>query len=451
MKRDSKSSLEDITTIFQPNGSRSETPTDPSKISRVTLYTPYPLYQQKIRTLLKPPDYQRNPPKFMSVREPRSEFEKKEAAIQVKLLKKTFNTMHQRFCSVDKVLTMLKSESIKINALRAVGENDSGQLQIKLDKLKEDEDIMLNKIREEFNNNTIYKHVRERMRQTLMHLEVKNQYLSDQIKLRDFLIESEHRKKIKTLENKYTKAQAYKNLQKTVKLDFKDRSADLDMLEDDINTREKIHELREKRMKKYEEIAETAANEERDLKNNTKREAVLLNTFWAKYLSWNLRKSKLKSQYIEDAFEKIKTDTLIHDINDVVSKFLIKENTFIELMGVLKHNKEKCSKMMKKNDLIEGKIDDLLLAQKSDLDSNIVIMKENLHSWIARRYKVKERLERLKTIKDKIKTWSEKALKKLDVKLKGKEKLGEMFFLMKNVIVGKLSVKKEKTMFITEL
>lgn len=450
MKRDSKSSLDDITTIFQPNGSRSETPIDQSKFSRITLYTPYPLYQQKIRALLKPPDYQRNPPKFMSVREPRSEFEKKEAAIQVKLLKKTFNTMHQRFSSVDKVLTMLKSESIKINALRSVGESDLEQLQHKFDALKEDENTMLSKIKDEFTNNTIYKHVRERMRQTLMHLEVKNQYLTDQIKLRDFLIESEHRKKIKTLENKYTKVQACKNLQKTLKLDFKDRSADLELLEEDISTREKIHELREKRIKKYEVIAETAANEERDVKNNTKREAVLINTFWAKFLSYKQRASKSKFGYIELAFEKIQLNALVHDINDVVTKFLVREHTFVELMGILKHNKEKCGKMIKKNDLIEGKIDDLLLAQKSDLDSNIVNMKESMHNCIGKVYKARERLARMKVVKDKVHVWTGKMLKKLGVKYNGKEKLGELFFYMKNDIVARLS-KKEKTMFITEL
>jgi hypothetical protein len=452
MRRDSLSSLDDITSVFH-NQSRTETPIDSIKPSRTNICTPYPLYQQKIRALLKPPDYQRNPPKFMSAREPQSEFERKEAAIQVKLLKKTFNTMHQRFNSVDKVLNILKSEAIKINSLRAVGENDLDHLKRRLEDLESEEDLMLSKIREEFNNNVIYKHIRERMRITLMHLEVKNQLLTDKIRVRDFLIESEHRKKTKTLENKYTKAQAYKNLKKTVHLDFKDRSADLEILSEDIKTREKIHELRRTRIKKYEEIAETAANEERDLKNNNKREAVQINSFWANFLKSKLEFYKRKYQKIVSAYERIQNVTMVSGIEEVVSRFLIKEQNFSELMGILSHNKEKCLKMIKKNDLIEGKIDDLLLSQKGGLDQNIANMKENLSFCISRTQKANQRLTRIRIVRDKVKSWSLKMMTKLGIRNNPRFCLREIFSLIQTEIFTRLQTKdrKSKGMFVTEL
>lgn len=446
----SNSSLVALSFTSHHKISRSSTPTELPLASRNKQYTPYPLYKQKIGALLKPPDYSRNPPKFMSVREPRSEFEKKEASTQVKLLKKTFNTMYQRFNSASRDLTILKSESIKINALRTVGENDLENLKQHINSLEIEENQMLAKIRDEFNNNTMYKHIRERMRQTLMHLEVKNQYLSDQIRLRDFLIEGEHRKRTKTLENKFTKAQAYKSLRKTVELDKADRKADLGILQEDIEAREKIHELREVRMKKYEEIAETAANEERDAKNNNMREKLLVHVFWAKYLNKRLENEKKKSSHIEVAFNRIKSETLIGNVEDVVSRFLLKENRLIELMSALTQNKEKCLSYLRQNDQIENKIDQVLIMQKPGSDTNISNLKEKLYRGFMKCNQAKQTLLKLKTCKDKLRVWILKELEKFSLKPNMKNpSLSDLIIELQKCI--KDLTKKYKSPFITEL
>jgi hypothetical protein len=386
---------------------RSATPND---IGNDFKYNPYPLYKQKIRALLKPPDYSRNPPVFMSGREPRSEFERKEASTQVKLLKKTFNNMYQMFNSYDKNLNMLKSEAIRVNALRSVGENDLETLQNKIDLLETQENVMLSRIKQELDNNLMCKHVRERMRQTLMYLEVKNQYFQDQIRLKDFLIESEQRKRTKTLENKFTSMQAYKQLKKTVNLDVKDRSQDLFILQEDIQAREKIHELRKNRIKKYEEIAETAANEERDLKNNKMRESVLINAMWAQQLNMSLQLKKKKNLHIEQAFEKIKTYTLIKNVEEVLSKFLLKEDRLKEMMNNLNRNKQKCIDFIQKNDMIETKIDEFFLTQKTNVDVNVNDLRSKIHEKIIKIGTAKERLKKTKLIVALIKEWGAKRL-----------------------------------------
>ena len=385
----------------------------------------------------------------MSVREPRSEFEKKEASTQVKLLKKTFNRMYQRFNSVDRELTILKSEAIKINALQTVGENDLESLQHRIDSLQHEENEMLATIRDEFNNNTMYKHVRERMRQTLMYLEVKNQYLSDQIRLRDFLIDSEHRKRTKTLENKFTKVQAFKLLKKTVRLDKDDRKIDLGLLQEDIDARVKIHELREERIKKYEEIAETAANEERDAKNNNMREKLLVHIFWAKYLNQRLRSDKEKFSHIEVAFNQIKTETLITNVEEVVTRFLLKENRLADLMSTLRQNKEKCLNFLRLNDRIEDRIDQLLIAQKPGYDLNKSNLKEKVYQGFSKCNQAKLALLKLKTCKEKLKIWILKELKKFSCKPGEQENLKELMLLLQACVYS--VTKKFKSPFITEL
>ena len=454
MRNDSYSSMIESSKsgqFLKQSHPRSMTPNDGSQMTQKS-YNPYPLYKQKIRALLKPPDYSRQPPIFMSVREPRSEFEKKEASTQVKLLKKTFNTMYQRFNSYDNDLIMLKSEAIRVNALRSVGENDIENLQYKIDNLQHEENIMLNNIREETNNNIMYKHVRERMRQTLMYLEVKNQYLQDQIRLRDFLIEREHRKKIQTLENKFTSVQTFRQLQKTVYLDLKDRSQDIFVLKEDITTREKIHEMRKTRIKKYEEIAETAANEERDLKNNTMRECVLINILWAKQLDHRLAYEKKKYSSLEEAFQRIHAATLINNVQEILCKFLMKEDRLIDLMNTLNKNKEKCLAYLRKNDSIEEKIDEVLLSQKNDMDVNIIKLKQHIHGIIQKIRFAKEKQKKIKLVFDELKEWGIKKLSSVSGKDNKYEtmELKAVYMALCKSIRGKITNPKTYS-FITEV
>ena len=208
-------------------------------------------------------------------------------------------------------MSILNEENIRVQNLEHVGQHDIQYLENHFIELGIEENKMLERIRNEFKDNIIYKHVRERLRQTLMHLELKNQYFQDQIRLKDFLIDSEHRKKIKTLENKFTMVQAFRQTAKSVSLDIKDRTQDVNILNEDNKVRNKINELRQKRMKKYEEIAEDAAIEERDLGNNSIREGLLLHKAWARLLTSRLDKEQKTNAHLEVAFKKIKAETTI--------------------------------------------------------------------------------------------------------------------------------------------
>ncbi|OMJ86188.1 hypothetical protein SteCoe_12323 [Stentor coeruleus] len=450
MKKDTSSSFRELCLKTRQTVTRCTTPNDLLRSSTQRIYTPYPLYKQKIRVLLRPPDYQKNPPIFMSIREPRSEFEKKEASTQVKLLKKTFNTMFEHFNSYGHKLNSLKSEAIRVNALKTVGECDLEYLQNKIDDLESKENKMLAKICDENDNNIKYKHVRERLRQTLMHLEVKNQYLKDQIRLRDLLLESTHRKKTKTLENKFTKATAYRQLQKTILLDIKDRTQDINILKEDIEAREKIHELRKTRLKNCEEIAETAANELRDSRNNSVREGVLVNIFYAKLLDHKLMYEKKKYAKIENAFQKIKAVTVLNDVEEIIARFLTKEQRLDEMMANLDKNKNKSFAYVQKNEQIEKNIDEILLHQKAG-DVSIKKTKEKVHQLVRKVRKAKDMLEKVKSVHEKVKEWTAKQLKVASVNENfSKIKLKTAFGLLHKAIKQKIMSLK-KSPFITEI
>jgi hypothetical protein len=394
----------------QLSKTRCESPMDNTFLTSSRTYTPYPLYKQKVRSLLKPPDYSRQPPNFLSVRETKTDFEKKEASMQVKLLKKTFNITREEFNKSTRKINMLNSEIIRVNNLEHVGQHDIESLERHYEDLISQENSMLDKIRDEYKNNIVNKHVRERLRQTLMHLELKNQYLQDQIRLKDFLIDSERRKKIKTLENKFTMVQAYKQTSRTVSLDLKDRTQDLNILEDDIKTREKIHELRKTRIKKYEEIAEAAAIEEGDLKSNSIRESLLVHELWANYLNWKLDKQTKKFFSVEEAFKNIKVATTISDPKVVVEKFLMKEDRLTLLMNALNEKRDLCEILKKKNQQFEKKTSNFLLIHKEGSYANIKKHRDKIERLVIKLANSKEKLSKVYTLAESLKSWAKKKI-----------------------------------------
>lgn len=414
--------------------SRSISPIDSTFITSTRPYSPYPLFKQKVRTLLKPPDYSRQPPNFMSARETRSDFEKKEAALQVKLLKKTVNLMTEDFNLSTKKLNMLVSENHKVSEMEYVGQHDSNYLENYYVRLEAKQENMMAKIMNEISNNLVYKHVRERLRQTLMHLELNNQYLQNQIKAKEFLINSEHRKKIQTFEKKHTMVQTFRHTSRTVDLDLKDRNQDLRILEDDIEARNKIHELRQKRLKKYEEIAEFAAIEEGDLKSNKIREELLLHILWAKYLNSREQLIKKNSARVLEAFKKVNIVTKTSEPSEIVEKFLRKEEKLMDLMNSLSLIRSRCNFFSSKNEELEQKISSFNLTQGGGLDIDAKCLKVAVNEKMELLIGSIERKNKLMVIKQNIEKWINEMLKKFTGESRADKSIKEKFEIMKKTV-----------------
>ena len=355
--------------------------------------------------------------------------------------------MREDYNKSTKRLSILNEESSRVKNLEHVGQHDIQYLEQYYHTLELDENQMLGKIRNEYSDNLVYKHVRERLRQTLMHLELQNQYLQDQIRLKNFLIDSEHRKKIKSLENKFTMVQAFKHTSQSVNLDVKDRTQDLNILEDDIKVRQKIHELRKTRMKKYEEIAEAAAIEEGDLKSNSVREALLLNIVWSKYLTAKFERERAKNVRIEAAYKNIKAATTVHDPKEMVQRFLMKEERFSTLMISLTESRSVCEKYRFKNENLEKKIDDYILTQKEGKNFNN--FKASIHKTNGKIIDAKDKLKEITIAFEKIRSWACKNIKSIKPDWEYEnESLQELYVILQKVLMARIP---KGSPFITDL
>ena len=87
-------------------------------------------------------------------------------------------------------------------------------------------------------------------------------------------------------------------------------------------------------------------------------------------LTKKLNENILQFGTIELAFRKIRGIIGLYDINDVVEKFLTKENGYIELMKTIVQNKLTKENLIQRNNELESKIQKITISERPAITSN---------------------------------------------------------------------------------
>ena len=82
------------------------------------------------------------------------------------------------------------------------------------------------------------------------------------------------------------------------------------------------------RVQRQQEIAEMAANENKDQNEIKMQEQFLVQRLFSAFLKKKMEKEMNKHYYVEDAFQKIRTATGFSDVNEIVHRFLTREVTY---------------------------------------------------------------------------------------------------------------------------
>ncbi len=105
------------------------------------------------------------------------------------------------------------------------------------------------------------------------------------------------------------------------------------------------------RVRRQSEIAEAAANENKDSNEIKLRENFMIQRMWSQYYKKKMNNEMKKSFAVEDAFQKIRSQTGNTDVQDIVHKFLTKEQTYAQLLTAVSENEKRLEDLRKENDL----------------------------------------------------------------------------------------------------
>ena len=132
-----------------------------------------------------------------------------------------------------------------------------------------------------------------------------------------------------------------------------------------IRNKEESVQKRIERQRRNQEIAEAAANENKDSSELKMRENLFIQKLWNSFMRKKMEKEMRNSAQIDEAFKAIKTATGVTDVQDLVKKFLTREQTYSSLLVNVSESEAKTDKLKKDNDELTMRLNELKIDAES--------------------------------------------------------------------------------------
>lgn len=315
------------------------------------------------------------------------------------------NIYHEKNLSnLQKELENYKLEELKAKSHLTRLRNEVERLENSIqDTVKRQEDAL--------ETRKVYNHIIERMKVHKLRQEIKGEDYKSVLKTNKRVLEEELEYKRKSKESKNKTKKALELLEKYVEEEILDKECKLESVENDVKRKLEINSKREERFRRQIDIAERAANEDRELSATQMREDVMLMKFFYTIVGKKLDYDIKKQSYIEEAFEKVRKKSSINNVDEMVTKVLTSEIAFGELKRLVESFNLNIQQTQLKIEEIEQKL------KKTEEIRTQSGLKETLQKQISEKTKLvlnsQQKLMKFKGIKQKIFLWSGKIMDKL--------------------------------------
>ncbi len=140
-----------------------------------------------------------------------------------------------------------------------------------------------------------------------------------------------------------------------------------------------------------------------------------------------MEKEMKNSSQIDEAFKTIKTATQVSDVQEMVRKFLTREQTYSQLLKTVNESEAKIDILKKTNEDLRTKLGVLTLdsnnggqekstAQTSaSTDSELIMMNNELSTVMKEYNRLGDRFKGINIVNDQISNWSKKIYSKFGV------------------------------------
>jgi len=161
----------------------------------------------------------------------------------------------------------------------------------------------------------------------------------------------------------------FDNLLKNIEKEQKDRQERIFELQKCIKNKEESVQRRIERQRKNQEIAEAAANENKDSSELKMRENLYIQKLWNTFMRKKMEREMENSHEIDEAFKTIKTATGVTDVQEMVRKFLTRESTYSQLLMTVSESENKIGLLKKENEELSARLHELQIDSNADSDA----------------------------------------------------------------------------------
>ena len=126
-----------------------------------------------------------------------------------------------------------------------------------------------------------------------------------------------------------------------------------------IRNKEESVRRRIERQKKNQEIAEAAANESKDQSEAEMRDKLQIQKLWSAFMRKKMDNEMKKSQQIDESFKQIKTATGVTNVQELVTRFLTREQTYNQLLQSVNDADRKTEQLKRDNEELSARLHEL--------------------------------------------------------------------------------------------
>jgi len=347
----------------------------------------------------------------------------REVSTQLSSIKKKHDETKRICIKKQEELDAIREEIKNLGIQETVAEGPAFATANRLETLAIQHQETQDRIDEENLTQATYKYMLERLEKDFIATKIRSTELDASIKSKRGILDLEGGKQRKTKEERLQAKAIFDNLMKNIELEQKDRQERIFELQKCIQNKEASVSRRIERQRKNAEIAEAAANENKDSSELKMRENLYTQKLWNTYMRKRMEKEMRNSAQIDEAFKNIKTATQVTDVQEMVRKFLTREQTYSSLLKTVSESENKIDLLKKSNEELRAQLHDLTLdssnsqdkdktASVADNDSDIIMMNNELSTVLKEHQRLGDRFKGINIVNDQISNWAKRIYKK---------------------------------------
>jgi predicted RNase H-like nuclease (RuvC/YqgF family) len=154
------------------------------------------------------------------------------------------------------------------------------------------------------------------------------------------------------------------------------------------------------------------------------RESLYIQRLWNAFMRKKMEREMKQSHGIDEAFKAIKTATGVTDVQEMVRKFLTREQTYSQLLMNVSESERHIDKLKKDNEELRSRLHELKIdAGESGaggagmMDEEIIELNQTL-SNVQKDYSLlQEKFKKINIVNDQVSGWAKKAFTKFSTLL----------------------------------
>ena len=211
-----------------------------------------------------------------------------------------------------------------------------------------------------------YYHMIDRIKKDIIALNISSYDLRDSNKQKEIIMQEEADKSRKAKEQRLQAKDRLQQLMDQIDKEQKHREERIESLNKSIKNKEEAVQRRMDRVNRQHEIAEAAANENKDSNELKMQENFMVQKMWSQFLKKKMDREMKRTYEIEDAFQKIRSSTGLTDVQEIVHKFLTREQTYSQLLMSVSDNERKIDNLRRENENWREKLHELQIQAADD-------------------------------------------------------------------------------------